>query len=186
MKQLAIIFHSGFGHTEYFAKHVAEGAGSVPGIKVSLLSADEATKQMEKLVEYDGFVFGTPTYMGNVSAGFKAFMDASGGLWMQGALRNKWAAGFTVSSSPSGDKLNTLQSLAIYAAQHGMLWISNHIIPEVYQGVAPEQAANRLGSFLGAMGQAVQDAAPETSFVPGDLKTARLFGERVAQIVSRG
>ena len=74
-------------------------------------------------------------------------------------------------------------SLAVFAAQHGMFWIGQHIIPETYQGVAPDLAANRLGSFLGSMAQAGQDA-PEKSFVPGDLKTARLFGERVARVVS--
>jgi NAD(P)H dehydrogenase (quinone) len=37
--------------------------------------------------------------------------------------RDKLAAGFTVSDSPSGDKLGTLQYLFTLAMQHGMVWV---------------------------------------------------------------
>lgn len=40
------------------------------------------------------------------------------------AWRDKVAAGFTNSGSKSGDKVNTLISLAIFAAQHHMHWVS--------------------------------------------------------------
>ena len=46
--------------------------------------------------------------MGGPAAQFKAFADATGERWYRGAWRDKLAAGFTVSSGPSGDKLNTL------------------------------------------------------------------------------
>jgi multimeric flavodoxin WrbA len=183
MKKIAIIYHSGYGHTEYFANHVLEGAGGVKGVEVVKLGVDEASKNVESLTRYDGLVFGSPTYMGNVSGPFKTFMDATSGLWMKGALRDKWAAGFTVSGSPSGDKFNTLVTLATFAAQHNMLWVSAGVPIEVYAGVKPEEAANRLGSFLGAMAQA-GNVPPAEAFVPGDLKTARLFGERFAKVVA--
>lgn len=184
MKKIAIIYHSGCGHTALFAKHVTEGVGSVKGVTVELITADKATERMDELTTFDGFIFGTPTYMGTVSAPFKAFMDASSGAWMKQSWKAKVAAGFTVSGSPSGDKLNTLITLAIFSAQHGMMWVGNPIMNETYQGVAPDDAANRLGSFLGAMAQA-GNVAPETAFVPGDLKTARLFGENFAQTLTR-
>lgn len=184
MKKLAIVCHSGYGHTQFFAQHVLEGAGSVSGVSTKIITTEEALKDLEQLAQYDGFIFGTPTYMGGVSAPFKTFMDATSGMWMKQSLKGKLAAGFTVSGSPSGDKLNTLTSLTIFSAQHGMLWVGNPIFPEVYMGVKPEEAANRLGSFLGAMAQASQDA-PEKSFVPGDLKTAKLFGENVAKTLLR-
>lgn len=183
MKKIAIIYHSGYGHTEYFAKHVLEGVKSVSGITADLLNVDAATKQLDQLAQYDGFIFGSPTYMGNVSGPFKTFMDATGGIWQKQLLKNKFAGGFTVSGSPSGDKMATLMSMAVFAAQHGMLWVGNSVFPETYQGVKPEDAANRLGSFLGAMAQAGQ-VAPEEAFVPGDLKTAKLFGERVARVLA--
>jgi hypothetical protein len=75
-------------------------------------------------------------------------------------------------------------SMTIFAAQHGMIWVGNSILPETYSGAKPEEAANRLGSFLGAMAQASQEA-PEKSFVPGDLKTATLFGKHFAEQVAR-
>jgi NAD(P)H dehydrogenase (quinone) len=181
--KIALIYHSGNGHTAFFAQAVAKGARSVAGTEIDILEVAEATKALERLDQYQGFLFGSPTYMGNVSGPFKTFMDATGGLWGKGALKNRWAGGFTVSGSPSGDKLLTLQSLAIFAAQHGMFWVGNHIIPETYQGVPEAEAANRLGSFLGVMAQA-GPVDPAKAFVPGDLKTAHLFGERFARVVA--
>lgn len=179
MKKIAIVYHSGYGHTQFFAKHVQEGASAVKGVQVDLISVDEATKKLDQLAAYDGFIFGSPTYMGGVSGQFKTFMDATGGIWQKQGWKKKFAAGFTVSGSPSGDKLTSLIAMAVFSAQHGMLWVGNSVFPETYLGVKAEDAANRLGSFLGAMAQAGQDA-PEKSFVPGDLKTARLFGEHFA------
>jgi NAD(P)H dehydrogenase (quinone) len=184
MKKIAIVYHSGFGHTALFANEIKKGVEAVSGIECDLIHTDDATKKIDDLAKYDGLLFGTPTYMGNVSGPFKTFMDATAGVWMKAGWKDKLAGGFTVSGSPSGDKLNTLQSLAVFAAQHGMIWIGSHQMPEIYQGVAPEQAANRLGSYLGAMAQAANDA-PEKSFVPGDLKTARIYGERFATIVKK-
>lgn len=180
MKKIALIYHSGFGHTQYFAQRVVEGVQSVPGVSVDLLDIETAGKKLEQLSQYDGFIFGSPTYMGGVSGPFKTFMDSTGGLWQKQAFKNRLAAGFTVSGSPSGDKLTTLISMAVFAAQHGMLWVGNSVFPETYLGAKPDEAANRLGSFLGAMAQAAQDA-PERSFVPGDLRTAKLFGENFAK-----
>jgi len=70
----------------------------------------------------DAIIFGTPTYMGGPSAQFKAFADACGGKWYAGAWRDKLAAGFTISSGPSGDKLSTLHYLFTLAMQR--MWKS--------------------------------------------------------------
>ena len=183
MKKIAVIYHSGYGHTEYFAKHVVDGANTISGVTVDLMNTEEATKKMESLIDYDGFIFGSPTYMGNVSGPFKSFIDATGGLWQKQALKNKYASGFTVSGSPSGDKQTSLITMVVFATQHSMLWVGNDTFPETYTGIKPEEAANRLGSFLGAMAQAGQ-VAPELAFVPGDLKTAKLFGARMAKVLT--
>lgn len=182
MKKIAVIYHSGYGHTHHFAKIVHESVGSVSGVKADLLTTEEAGKNLEGLSGYDAFIFGSPTYMGGVSGQFKTFMDSTSGIWMKQNLKRKFAGGFTVSGSPSGDKQTTLISMAVFAAQHGMIWIGNPVMPEVYSGVPADQAANRLGSFLGAMAQASQDT-PEKSFLPGDLRTAKLFGENFAKTV---
>lgn len=44
-------------------------------------TAEEAIAKQDELASYDALVFGAPTYMGSVSAGFMAFMDASSKSW---------------------------------------------------------------------------------------------------------
>jgi multimeric flavodoxin WrbA len=184
MTRLAIVYHSPHGHTHHIATHVAEGARSVAGTEADLLQADELGARPDDLRAYDGLILGSPTYLGGVSGPFKGFMDATGRLWREQGLRGKLAAGFTVSSLPAGDKQSTLMSMFVFCMQHGMLWVGNPILPEQHSGVPEHEAANRLGSWSGLMAQAGH-ASPADSFVPGDIKTARLFGRHFAQTLAR-
>lgn len=184
MKKLAIIFHSAHGHTGHIAAQVAEGAQGVSDTEVHVIKAEEITATPESLLAFDGFLFGSPTYLGGVSGTFKHFMDATGGLWRTQQLKGKLATGFTVSSLPAGDKQSTLVSLFTFCMQHGMLWVGNPILPEQHRGVPYDEAANRLGSWSGLMAQAGH-SAPADSFVPGDLKTARMFGRHFAETLHR-
>jgi multimeric flavodoxin WrbA len=111
-------------------------------------------------------------------------MDATGRLWAQQGLKGKLAAGFTVSSLPAGDKQSTLLSMFVFAMQHGMLWVGNPILPEQHRGVPYDEAANRLGSWSGLMAQAGHSASAD-SFVPGDVKTAHMFGRNFANTLLR-
>jgi NAD(P)H dehydrogenase (quinone) len=184
MKKLAVIYHSGHGHTEHIAEHVASGARSVSGIDVSVLKADQLATSPEELLGFDGFIFGSPTYLGGVSGPFKLFMDSTGRLWKSHQLKGKLASGFTVSSLPAGDKQSTLLSMFVFAMQHGMIWVGNAILPEQHSGVPYDEAANRLGSWSGLMAQAGH-SAPADSFVSGDIKTAKMFGQNVAETLLR-
>jgi multimeric flavodoxin WrbA len=184
MKRIVLVYHSAHGHTQHIAQHVAEGARSVEGVEVRLLHADEAARAPDVLEDFDGIIFGSPTYLGGVSGPFKTFMDSTGRMWRNQQLKGKLAAGFTVSSLPSGDKQSTLVSMFIFAMQHGMIWVGNPILPEQHAGVPYEEAANRLGSWSGLMAQAGHGAAAD-AFVPGDIKTARMFGENFAVGVMR-
>ncbi|MES2091213.1 MAG: flavodoxin family protein, partial [Pseudomonadota bacterium] len=78
----------------------------------------------------------------------------------------------------------TLQYLSTLAMQHGMIWVGNLFLPEHHQGVPHAQAVNRLGSWSGLMAQAGHGAAAD-SFVAGDIKTARMFGQNFAETVGR-
>lgn len=180
MKKLAVIYHSAHGNTAQIARLIADGAATVSGVQVTLLRAEDLTPAPEQLLAFDGVVFGSPTYLGGVSAPFKAFMDATGRLWKSHALKGKLAAGFTVSALPSGDKQSTLTSMFVFAMQHGMYWVGNAILPEQHAGVPYEEAANRLGSWSGLMAQTGHSSAEGSAFAPGDLKTARMFGANVA------
>lgn len=183
-KRLAVIYHSAHGHTEHIAGHVLEGAASVPGTEARLHKAEDLARSPDTLLEYDAYILGSPTYLGGVSGPFKTFMDATGRLWRSQQLKGRLAAGFTVSSLPSGDKQSTLTSMFVFCMQHGMLWVGNPFLPEQHRGVPYEEAVNRLGSWSGLMAQAGH-SAPADSFAPGDLKTARLFGRNVAETLHR-
>jgi len=184
MTKLAIIYHSAHGHTEHIARCVLEGAQRVEGVDAQLIKAEDIGTRPDDLVDFDGFVLGSPTYLGGVSGPLKTFMDTTGRLWGKQALRGKLAAGFTVSSLPAGDKQSTLMSMFVFAMQHGMLWVGNAILPEQHGGVPYDEAANRLGSWSGLMAQAGH-SAPADSFAPGDLKTARIFGRNIASTLLR-
>lgn len=184
MKKIAIIYHSAHGHTQHIAGHVSEGTKSVPNTAVHMLKAEDLAKTPDELLKYDGYILGSPTYLGGVSGPFKTFMDATGRLWRTQQLKGKLAAGFTVSSLPSGDKQSTLMSMFVFCMQHGMLWAGNPILPEQHTGVPYDEAANRLGSWSGLMAQAGH-SAPADSFPAGDIKTARMFGENFSEVLHR-
>jgi multimeric flavodoxin WrbA len=178
MTQVAIVYHSGFGHTEVVAERLKAGAESVAGTQVHLIPVEEIEAHWTTLDGADAIVFGSPTYMGNVSAPFKTFMDASSKPWLEQTWKDKLAAGFTISGSPSGDKLNTLQSLMIFAMQHGMVWVGNAEMPYNEEGI------NRLGSFTGLMAQAGQ-VAPDIEPNAADRAGAERLGQRIASATAR-
>jgi NAD(P)H dehydrogenase (quinone) len=177
-------YHSAHGHTEHIAHRVAEGVRSAATAEVDLIKADSLVRNVERLLPYDGLILGSPTYLGGVSASFKAFMDAAGSMWRTQHLQGKLAAGFTVSSLPASDKQSTLLSMFVFGMQHGMVWVGNPVLPEQHTGVAYDEAANRLGSWSGLMAQAGH-GSPADAFAPGDLKTARLFGWHFAETLER-
>lgn len=179
---VAVVYHSGFGHTAKQAQHVVIGINSVEGATAKIITAEKAAKDPTMLNDHEAIIFGSPTYMGSASAPFKAFMDSTSKIWMHQNWKNKIAAGFTNSHSLSGDKLNTLVQMAVFAAQHGMIWVGLGELDRSPPGHAgKDDKVNRIGSFLGAMAQSENRDPSETPPV-GDLETAEILGKRVAQI----
>ncbi|MCF6273145.1 MAG: flavodoxin family protein [Rhodobacteraceae bacterium] len=185
VKKIAVVYHSGYGHTKVQAESVAEGVNSVEGVAADLVSVEDVTDDLERLAEADGIVFGSPTYMGSVSAQFKAFMDASSGKWAEQGWANKIAGGFTNSAAQNGDKLNTLIQMSIFAAQHGMVWVGLGMLPGNNTNDGSEEDLNRMGATLGAMAQSNADAGPDVAPPPSDRETARLYGARIALAAKR-
>ena len=177
MAKVFVLYHSGYGHTKVIAEAVVRGAASVPGTQVDLVSVEEIEQHWGTLEASDAIIFGSPTYMGSVSGPFKMFMDASAKAWFEQKWKDKLAAGFTNSMGLSGDKLNTLQSLAIFAAQHGMIWVG------LGEMVDPN-GVNRLSSYLGAMTQAGNVPADQEPG-PADRATGEALGRRVAKAAER-
>lgn len=183
--RIAVVYHSGYGHTKVLAEAVARGAGSVPGTEIALIPVEEAEARAAEIDAADAVVFGAPTYMGSVSGPFKTFMDWSSKAWFARKWSNKIAAGFTNSASQSGDKLNSLVQLAIFAAQHGMIWVGVDLLPGNNSSKGSVDDLNRLGSFIGAMAQSNSDAPPELAPIESDRKTAEHLGQRVASFAAR-
>ncbi|PJI37562.1 flavodoxin family protein [Ferrovibrio sp.] len=179
---VAVVYHSGYGHTQKQAEAVADGAAA-GGAQVLLVPVAEAEARIAEITAADAIVFGAPTYMGSVSGPFKTWMDATSKVW--GQWNGKLAAGFTNSASQSGDKLNTLQQLSIFAAQHGMVWVSLGLMPGNNNSKGSVNDLNRLGSFLGAMAQSNSDEGPDKGPIASDLETAKHLGKRVATLTAQ-
>ncbi len=183
---IIIAYHSGYGHTKKVAESVAKGAQN-GDTTVSMIDVSTITdNQWDELDKASAIIFGSPTYMGSASAPFKTFMDASSKKWFERKWVNKIAAGFTNSGSLSGDKQVTLQQLMTLAMQHGMIWVGQGEMGPNMSGtdVAPADAVNRIGSYSGLMTQS-NNESPDIAPTSGDLKTAELFGKRIAEITAR-
>ena len=185
MTDVAIIFHSGYGHTRNQAEAVRDGAAAVVGVTPVLIAIDQdgeiTDAQWQQLDAASAIIFGSPTYMGSVSWQFKRFADASSKRWFNQVWKDKIAAGFTNSASLNGDKHSTLHYFMTLAMQHSMWWVGTGLMPSNTKA-AQRNDINYLGSFGGLMAQSPSDAGTDESPPPGDLATARAFGERIAQI----
>jgi NAD(P)H dehydrogenase (quinone) len=191
MTRVAIVYHSGFGHTKLQAEAVERGVASVEGVEALLLTTDEASAEIDHLDTADAIIFGSPTYMGTMSADMKKFLEVSATKWFTREWQDKVAGAFTNSSSFSGDKLNTLVSLMITAMQQGMIFVSLGMHPGANEPEAmnslegPSPAAtNRVGSSIGPMGTSFQ-VQPGDAPSAGDLVTAEAYGQRVATITQQ-
>ena len=181
MSGVTVVYHSGYGHTQRMAQAVAQGANA----ELLAIDADGNLPAggWELLERSDAIVFGSPTYMGSVSWQFKKFADASSKPWFAEKWKDKVAAGFTNSAGMSGDKQGTLITLFTLAMQHGMIWVSQGLMPSNTKA-ARRDDTNYLVSYSGAVAQSPSDASPAEMF-PGDLETAKLFGKRVADTAAR-
>ena len=181
MAKVAVVFHSGYGHTLRMAQSVAQGASA------DLVAVDAdgnvSADGWDTLNAADAIIMGSPTYMGTVSWQFKKFADATSKPWFSQAWKDKLFAGFTNSATMNGDKHSTLHYLFTLAMQHSGIWVGTGLMP-ANSKAAQRNDVNYVGSFAGAMAQSPSDAGAH-EMLPGDLETARLFGERVAAIATQ-
>lgn len=195
MKKVLVLYYSMYGHIETMAKAVAEGAGSIDGIEVSLkrvpeLMSEEAAKgagakldqaadiaDPAELKDYDAIIFGTPTRFGNMAAQMRNFLDQTGGLWFEGALVGKVGSVFTSTNTGGGNE-TTIQSFHTTLLHHGMLIAGlPYSCPELMDVSEP-----RGGSPLGAGCLAGADGSKQPS--ENELGQAKFQGKYVAQIIS--
>jgi len=181
--KIAVVYHSGYGHTVKVAEAVARGAAGVEGALVELIEAGEASQRWRALDDADAIIMGAPTYMGSLSAPFKAFMDASSHLqYAEKRWANKVAAGFTNGASRGGDKQNSLVQLMTFAAQHQMHWVNLGLNYGNNRSVTNEDILNRDAYTLGVASQADMDQGGDVAPPASDLRTAEFLGRRVAEV----
>lgn len=181
MSEIVVIYHSGYGHTKVVAEHVAKGANA----KLIAISAegDISEDDWAALDAADAIVFGAPTYMGSPSWQFKKFADATSKAWFTRKWTDKVFGGFTNSASPSGDKTVSLIAMQTLASQHGGIWVSLGL-PPTNNKAATSADINNLGGSVGLLVRSPSDATVEEIHT-GDLKTATLYGERIAAITAK-
>ncbi|KAM2403226.1 hypothetical protein EV1_030394 [Malus domestica] len=76
-----------------------------------------------ELADADGFIFGFPTRFGMMAAQFKAFLDATGGLWRTQQLAGKPAGIFYSTGSQGGGQETTALTAITQLVHHGMIFV---------------------------------------------------------------
>ena len=181
MTKTVVIYHSGYGHTQRVAETVAAGANA------ELIAIDAegnlSDAAWDALNAADAIIFGAPTYMGSPSWQFKKFADASSKAWFTRAWENKVFGGFTNSASFNGDKQVSLIAMQTLASQHGGIWVSLGLPPSNTKA-ATRNDINNLGGSVGLLVQSPSDASVD-EIPQGDLDTAKLYGQRVAEVAAK-
>lgn len=180
--RIAILYRSAFrGDVARLAERIARGVARVPGASALLVTVKDVDQHRDALHRADAIIMGSPTYVGSVSAGFKAFIESlAGDVWLGRMWLGQLAAGFTCSAGRGGDKFNRLLDLVAAAAQMGMEWVPLRRLGGNYSTAGSEADLDRMAGCLGVMAQAnigePGDRAPPKS----DLMTAGLHGEHMA------
>lgn len=191
MSNIAIVYYSQGGATAMIAHSVAQGVNDA-GAHAQLLSIephqfidgqwhDEA--MLMRLASADAIIFGAPAFKGGIAAPFKAFADATTGMWRMLGWRNKVAGGFSFSYRPGDDKRGTLDYFAALAAQQGMLW-ADADADEVE--IAPRASAplQPLANFP-AVTAPGGDVDAAYALDPVDVIAGKQYGRHVAALVAR-
>src|SRR5437762_4455358 len=143
MAKIQVIFYSMYGHVHRLAEAITQGAREIAGAEVQLLQvretlSDEILQKMgaiearksfaqipiadpNRLAEADAIILGTPTRYGSATAQMQAFLDATGSLWVKGALIGKVGSAFTSTASQHGGQETTIMNLATFFFHQGMV-----------------------------------------------------------------
>ncbi|CDO51594.1 hypothetical protein DV495_003368 [Geotrichum candidum] len=138
--KIAILYYSTWGHIRTLALAVKAGVEAAGGtvdlyqipetLTEEILAKMHAAPKAEDpianpktLTEYDAFLFGIPTRYGNFPAQWKAFWDATGGLWASGALAGKYAGVFVSTGTPGGGQEATVLNSLSVLTHHGIIYV---------------------------------------------------------------
>ena len=197
MAKLLVLYYSSYGHIEQMAYAQAEGATKVSGVsavvkrvpelvppdlaKASGFKLDQPAPiaEPEELVDYDGFIFGTPTRFGNMASQMRNFWDRTGPLWMQYALVGKIGSVFCSTASQHGGQETTITSFHTTLLHHGIIVVG---LPYTFKLLSTMREVTG-GTPYGA--SCVTGAGAELRMPSAlELDMCRYQGEHVARITS--
>jgi len=138
--RIAIIIYTLYGHIAKIAEAekagIVKAGGSADIYQVPETLPEEILTMMhappkpdypiatpDTLTKYDGYLFGIPTRYGNMPGQLKAFWDATGYLWAQGALGGKYAGVFVSTASLGGGQEVTAMTYLSTFAHHGIIYV---------------------------------------------------------------
>jgi len=198
---ILIAYYSMYGHVHRLAQAVAEGVRELPGAEASLrrvpetlppeilakMGALEAQKAMadipickvDELAAADGIIFGTPTRFGNMCGQMRQFLDATGQLWIKGALVGKAGSVFTSSNTQHGGQESTILSFHITLLHQGMVIVG---LPYSFAGQMRDDEITGCSPY-GASTIAGADGGRSPS--ENELSAARYQGRHVAEIAAK-
>jgi NAD(P)H dehydrogenase (quinone) len=199
--RVQIIFYSMYGHIYRMAEAVAQGAREVQGAEVSLYRVPEllpddvigkmgatAAKQafahvpvanVDQLPNADAIIFGVPTRYGNVISQIQAFLDATGQLWMKGALVGKVGSAFVSTGTQHGGHEMTIRSLHTELFHHGMVVVGVPYSCQELMNMNEITGGSPYGA--GTLAGPKGDRQPTEN----ELKIARFQGRHVTQIAAK-
>ena len=198
MCKVLIVHYSMYGHVFKMAEAIAAGVREVTGCEavvkrvpetlpaevLKMMGALDAQAGMahvpvatvNDLAEADAIIFGTPTRFGNMCGQMRQFLDATGGLWLKGALVGKIGSVFTCSATQHGGQESTLLSFHITLLHHGMVVVGLPYAFAGQMGITEITGCSPYGASTIAGGQGER--------LPSDneLAGARYQGAHVARI----
>jgi len=199
--KILVLFYSTYGHVYRLAQAVADGARQVEGADVVLkripetlspdvikaMGATEAQKAfaqvsvatVDDLANADAIIFGTPTRFGNMAGQMRQFLDATGGLWVQGKLVGKVGSVFVSSATQHGGQESTILSFHTTLLHHGMVIVG---LPYAFQGQTRMDEITG-GSPYGA--STIAGGKGERMPSENELAAASFQGKHVAQIAKK-
>jgi NAD(P)H dehydrogenase (quinone) len=199
--KVLVVFYSMYGHVYQMAEAIAEGVKEVPGAEAALrrvpetlppevlqkMGAAEPQKTfahvpictVAELGEADAVLFGTPTRFGNMCGQMRQFLDATGKLWMQGALVGKIGSVFASSNTQHGGQESTILSFHISLLHQGMIVVG---LPYAFEG---QMRLDEItgGSPYGA--STIAGTKGERMPSGNELAAARFQGKHVASIAAK-
>jgi len=154
MARILIAYYSRSGNTAAMAEHVAEGAREVAGAQVTL--APVADVDPAGLADYDGLIFGSPTYYGLMAAEIKTMFDQS--VAIHGQLEGKVGGAFTSAANRGGGNETCLLSILQAMLIHGMV-IKGTAQRDHYGPVALGQPDERAAGECRKLGRGMAELA---------------------------